>query len=159
MASLYRKKGSQYFWIEFRNATGERCQQSTKLRFDNPYETREARKLRDDLSRREREATPGRPEMWHTWVGRFLSQRYSETPLTYKRAIEAWRNIAGFLDIRGIIVPRQLSRQLVRDFVSWRENPVGQYGSGRINLAVRAGSRNTAILEVAFWSAIMQEAV
>lgn len=153
MASLYKRLRSPYWWVEYVDAAGERRQESTKLRRDATLQTRQARQLRDELTTRELAARLPKssgPEVWHAWVPRFIAQRY--TGLTRQRYEEAWRNLDVFLRDRAIVVPRQLSRQDVRDFIEWRKLP-------HRDLGMRAGKKNTALLEVKFLGIIMQEAL
>ena len=154
MASLYKRERSPYWWIENIDTSGKRRQRSTKLRYAITAESRRARALRDELTRREQseESRSDGTETWQTWVPRLIEQRYSGSRLTLIRARAAWSNISAFLHEREIFVPRQLTRQQVRDFVDWRQTK-------RVELGVRAGKKNTAILEMKFLGIIMQEAI
>jgi integrase len=154
MASLYKRLRSPYWWIEFVDGAGERRQKSTKLRHDVFAQSRQARQLRDDLTMREvaTKSAPGYgPEMWAAWVPRFLAQRYGATA-TGARAYQAWRNLAAYLDAIGVAVPRQLTRQQIRDFIEWRKEPRAESGT-------RVAVKNTALLEVKFLGLIMDEAI
>lgn len=140
--------------MEYKDPGGERRQQSTKLRINLPNDTRQARALCSEMTRREatRAAQGSRmTEAWQVWVLRFLEQRFA-TAATAGRALTAWRNLETFLLDHGIVVPRQLTRQQVRDFVEWRQ--VAHH-----ELGVRKAAKNTALLEVKFLTAIMHEAV
>jgi hypothetical protein len=155
MASLYKRPRSPFWWIEYVDAAGTRRQESTKQRYVIPAETRKARALRTELSGREidRATTQGNVrEVWAAWVPRFLEQRYAESPATYYRSGTAWRNIEAFLLAHGIAVPRQLTRQQVRDYIEWRQKAQAEAGT-------RKARKNTALLEVKFLAAIMHEAV
>lgn len=90
------------------------------------------------------------PEEWELWVPRFLEQRYSLKPPTYRAYLNYWRNISAFLAARRIDVPRQLTRPVVRDYVAWRADP---------HDAVYRGCKNTALTELALLGVIMREAV
>lgn len=154
MASLYRRERSPFYWIEHIDANGERRQQSTKLRYGVPSEARRARSLCSELTGREiaRAQIESKSETWAAWVPRFLSQRYDAAAGTLKRAETAWRNLEAFLRFNQITVPRQLTRQQVRDYVGWRQEAHPDQGT-------RQAAKNTAILELKFLAAIMQEAV
>lgn len=154
MASLYQRDRSAYWWMEYKDARGQRRQRSTKLRLELPNDTRQARALCSEMTRREaaRAAQPARTrEAWQVWVMRFLEQRYGASA-TGGRAITAWRNLEAFLLAHRVTVPRQLTRQQVRDFVEWRQRAHDELG-------VRKAAKNTALLEVKFLAAIMHEAV
>jgi integrase len=155
MASLYPRPRSPYWWLEYIDAAGERQQKSTKYRRDVPAQSRQARQLRDDLTAREVAAKSsgigGGPEIWQAWVPRFIAQRYG-TSITAQRAIQCWRNLTAYLDAIGVAVPRQLTRQQVRDFIEWREQDRAESGT-------RRGAKNTALLEIKFLGLIMDEAI
>ena len=155
MASLYKRDRSPYWWVEFIDATGKRKQQSTNLRCDCAAQTRQARQRRDELSALEATAkfatNSNGLEIWRAWVPRFLAQRYGTTA-TGARAEQAWRNLAAYLDSIGVAVPRQLTRQQVRDFIDWR-------GQARAEDGTHKGAKNTALLEIKFLGLIMDEAV
>ena len=122
MAFLYKQKKSSFWWVEFRDAAGTIKRKSTKLRIDSKEETRKAQKLRDELRRREKDVRATYPELWDTWVPQFLKQRYESSPKTYMRYLNSWKNISAFLTANKIAVPRQLTRQQVRDFIEWRKD-------------------------------------
>jgi integrase len=154
VASLYSRKGSRFWWIEYIDAAGERRQESTKLRRDIPAQSRKAAQFRNELTVRERSDAQqtGRDELWASWVPRFIRQRYSDNPLTLSRYTTAWRNIEAFLRAHEIAVPRQLTRQQVRDFIEWREVARSEFG-------VHKAAKNTALLEIKFLGLVMHEAV
>jgi integrase len=156
MASLYKRARSPYWWIEFVGPDGKREQKSTKLRYQVAAQSRQARQLRDDLTVREvaAKAGPGTgPEMWAAWVPRFIAQRYGATATaTRTRATQAWRNLSAYLDAVGVTVPRQLTRQQVRDFIEWRKE-------ARTEAGTRVAVKNTALLEIKFLGLIIDEAV
>jgi integrase len=155
MASLYRRKRSPYWWIEYIDAVGERRQESTKLCHDSPAQSRRAIQLRNDLTTREisaRTFSRDGAETWSAWVPRFFEQRYSASPLTLVRAREAWHNLSAFLNEKGISVPRQLDRQHVRDFIEWRRQAHPECGT-------HEGAKNTALLEIKFLGLIVDEAI
>lgn len=159
VASLYQRKKSPYWWIEYIDAAGERRQKSTKYRRDGALETRKANQLRDDLTTREIAAKQhaslnGGPEIWPAWVPRLIKQRYGpRRPNSSRdRADAAWFNVEAYLRSESISVPRQLTRQHIRDFIEWRQ-------VAHRELGVRKGAKNTALLEVKFLGVFMSEAV
>jgi integrase len=163
MASLYKRDRSPFWWIEYIDAAGERRQESTKLRCDTTAHCRQARQLRNDLTTRELAARTtgfqssgsepdGRSEMWAAWVPRFILQRYATSQPTRIRYEQAWRNIDAYLRSEMITVPRQLTRQQIRDFIQWRQQSHRELG-------VRKAKKNTALLEVKFLGIVMAEAV
>jgi integrase len=157
MASLYKRDRSPYFWIEYIDASGERRQESTRLRYRVTAQARQAQQLRNDLTTREiagRLPDGDGAETWQAWVPRLIAQRYGNaaSTLTRQRCEIAWRNIEAFLRDKEIAVPRQLSRQQVRDFIEWRQVRHQECG-------VHKAAKNTALLEIKFLGVLMHEAM
>jgi integrase len=151
MASLYRRKDSRFWWVKYFDLSGARRQESTKLRIDRPHETRRAHDLRRELSLREHDKL-SIGEAWEEWVPRFLEQRYGATPRTLQRYQNSWRNLSAFLREREIYVPRQLSRQQVREFIDWRQERHPELGVYEV-------SKNTALHEIKLLRIVMNEAM
>lgn len=149
MACLYKRAGSRFWWVEYLDAVGERRQESTKLRCDITGESRRARELCQELTRGEKSKLE-RKEMWDTWVPRFLEQRYRDPTLA--RYKNSWKNLSTFLRVQNIYIPRQLTRQQVRDFVDWRQ-------SRHADLGVYEVCKNTALHEIKLLRVLMNEAV
>jgi integrase len=149
VASLYRRSGSPFWWVEYLDAAGKRRQKSTKHRYDVAGESRKAQELRRELAQREK-FTFEQGEMWETWVPRFLEQRYRDPTLA--RYKNSWKNLSTFLRTRQIFIPRQLSRQQVRDFVDWRQHR-------HTELGVYEVCKNTALHEIKLLRILMNEAV
>ncbi len=155
VASLYQRARSPFWWIEHVDAAGARRQESTKLRYAVASESRKAHQLRDELTARERAQSSGggtSKEAWERWVPRFLEQRYGGSPLTHQRALAAWRNLEAFLRAHEVVVPRQLTRQQIRDFIGWRSISQPEAGTHK-------AAKNTALLEIKFLGIIMHEAL
>lgn len=152
MAFLYKQQKSSFWWIEFRDPAGRVKRKSTKLRIASKEETRRARKLRDEMRRRESDTRDNYPQLWDSWVPQFLKQRYEASPKTYVRYLNSWKNINAFLVSRKIGSPRQLTRQQVRDFIEWRK-------IGDKSMSIHASCHNTALHEVKLLRVVMHEAV
>jgi len=151
MASLYKRKDSKFWWIEYFDLSGARRQESTKLRCDSTPDTRKAHDLRRELAMREQDKL-STGEQWEAWVPRFLQQRYGTAPVTLARYQNSWKNLSAFLRDREIFVPRQLSRQHVRDFVDWRQHRHSELGVYEV-------CKNTALTEIKLLRILMSEAV
>jgi integrase len=150
MASLYKRRDSKFWWIEYFDLSGARRQESTKLRHDRPNETRKAHDLRRELAMRENDKF-SIGEQWEAWVPRFMQQRYGASPKTLARYQNSWRNISVFLRTQEIFVPRQLSRQQVREFIDWRQQRHPELGVYEV-------SKNTALHEIKLLRILMNEA-
>lgn len=149
MASLYKR--GRLFWVEYIDLAGARRQESTKLRWEVASEARSARDLCRTLTAAESDRLNGQ-EVWGAWVERFLAQRYAHSPGTLDRYRNSWRNLSAFLKVNGIHVPRQLTRQHVRDFIEWRQVRHGDLGVYEV-------SKNTALHEIKVLRLVMFEAV
>ena len=59
MASLRKYKRSPYWYLRYRDLeTGRWCEEATKLRYDDPKETRDARRLAENTPSRKRKLRP-----------------------------------------------------------------------------------------------------
>ena len=98
MASLYKKKDSPFWWIQFTDVDGERRNKSTGLRTDDPTETVKARGLRTQLEAKELERGAGevRGGGWDQWVPQYL-ERHCQSPLTLRRYRGVWAWLAVWL--------------------------------------------------------------
>ena len=152
MAFLYRQKKSPFWWMEFRNTAGKTVRKSTKLRADLASETKRARQLCAEMKKREGERADSYPELWDTWVPKFMKQRYEASPKTYRRYLNSWRNISAFFTKHRILTPRQLTRQQVREFIEWRQR-------GDKECAVFKSCLNTALHEIKLLRVLLHEAV
>jgi integrase len=149
MACLYKRDGSKFWWVEYLDVSGKRRQKSTKLRHDVTSESRKAQEFRSELAQAEK-FTFNQGEMWEAWVPRLLEQRYAG--FTLGRYRNSWKNLSAFLRSHQIHIPRQLSRQQVRNFVAWRQER-------HTDLGVYEVSKNTALTEIKLLRILMGEAV
>lgn len=149
MASLYKRPDSPFYWASFLDLTGRRRQKSTGLRHAIPADTRKAHELCRELSAAEVHRVAD-DEHWDRWVPRFLDQRYDAHSRTYARMTTSWRSVSAFLRAKGVAIPRQLTRQHLRDYIGWRAVPhEGTY----------VARRNTALNEMKLLGMVMREAV
>lgn len=154
MASLYKKKRSPFYYMEWRDPkTGRTLNRSTKFRHISVEQTRKARQLCAQRTADELEAPSANvgAENWK-WVDGFLRMAYSGSPLTLKRYRQAWFAFSTFLTERQIAAPRHLQREEAEPYVIFRMNPTP--GSG-----VRSACKNTALLDLKVVSRILREAV
>jgi integrase len=151
MASLYRKKRSPFWFIQFTDADGKRRNKSTALRSDHPGETMQARALRAQLEAKEFSGTAGAlGGGWDTWVPQFL-ERHCECARTYERYLGTWKWLALWLQNRHYRSPRDITYRNALEFLDWRTSYKKKTG--------KTVGRNTAILELKTLAMIMGEAV
>ena len=152
MASLYRKKDSPYWWIQFTNAEGQRRNKSTGLRTDDPTETVKARALRAQLEAKELERGAGevRGGSWDQWVPQYL-ERHCQSPLTLRRYRGVWAWLSVWLQENRYHSPRAITYRNAIEYIEWRTKQKKRSG--------KKAKRNTAVMELKILSMIMGEAV
>jgi integrase len=151
MASLYRKKNSPYWFIQFVDTEGKRRNKSTELRANDPGETIQARALRAQLEAKELTRSGGPlGGNWDTWVPQYFD-RHCENARTRERYLDAWKWLALWLQVRKFHSPRDLTYRNALDYLDWRTCFKKRTG--------KVVGRNTAIFELKTLSLIMGEAV
>jgi integrase len=154
MASIYKRKGSPFWWIKFRDPkTSQVRRESTGFKAGVLPDTRRAKELAAERSLGEaRTTTGGAEESWKNWIPSYLASRYVNSPKTHYRYSNIWRNVVMFLDERGITSPRHLTRAHCFDYLPWRIRPAKSEGRFR-------ASHNTAMLELKILGMLMDEAI
>ena len=152
MASIYKKKNSPFWFIQFIDADGTRRNKSSGLRADNPGETVKARALRAQLEAKELNRTAGEVNGggWDTWVPQYL-ERHCESPRTHERYLDAWKWLAFWLQENRYHSPRTITYRNALEYVEWRTNYKKRTG--------RTVGRNTAIFELRILAILVGEAV
>src|SRR5438874_950885 len=98
MASLYKRRGSPFWWVKFKTDSGAIRQESTGFRYGIPSETRKAQLLKNERSIKELDISKHSVnETWEAWVPEFLESRHKDSPLTLKRYENAWHNLRAYL--------------------------------------------------------------
>jgi integrase len=160
MASLYKRSGSPFFWLEYTDLTAKRRQESTKLRYDLVADVRKARALCREMASEEK-TRMANDERWGRWVVPYLSERYINEPRTLDRYLNCWKNVSVLPNVFGlrrpipeqVHFPRQLTRQHLRDYVlQWRQE-------SHVEVGCYKASKNTALLEVAILRILIHEAI
>ena len=151
MSSLYRKKNSPFWFIQFIDANGTRRNKSTGLRADDAEATVKARAFRAQLEAKELTRTAGAlGGSWDTWVPQYL-ERHCESPRTYERYLDAWKWLALWLQLKRYHSPRDITYRNAIDYVEWRITYKKRTG--------KTAGRNTALLELKTLAMIIGEAV
>ena len=144
MASLRKYKRSPYWYLRYRDLeTGRWCEEATKLRHDDPKETRDARRLAEKYSVKEAQVAPDNSGEFRAWVSDYIASHY-ERASTHKRMTAAWETISEWLNLRNLQHPRQVRYEHAQDFMHWRK---------------ATAMHNTARLELKFFSFILNEAI
>ena len=152
MASIYRKKGSPFWFIQFIDSNGKRRNKSTQLRADNPGETIKARAMRAGMETKElsRATGPLDEGKWDSWVIPFL-ERHCESPRTNERYLCSWEWLAFWLQENGYHSPRAITYRNALEYIDWRTSYKKRTG--------KTVGRNTAIMELKMLVLLMGEAV
>jgi len=147
MATIYKRKGSPYFWIKYQKLDSIKpVQESTGLRWDSPLEVKQAKRLcaeKSLIELKEKDFTGG--HRFIDWVPTFLKERYHQSNRTFATTFHRWQAMQKYLAGEGIYSPRQVTYKTALSYLQWRQD------SG--------ASRNTAIHEIKLLSLIMNEAV
>lgn len=145
MASIYTKKGSAFFWLRYKDATGRWRGKQTGYHLDNLGDQRQAKLLARKQSAIEagRVTAPG--DALADWVLPWLIATYGHSETTtldvYSRM---WRTLAKFLAEHRLSRAVQIERKHVTAYLTWR---------------VQTASRNMAIQEIKMMGMILGEAV
>jgi integrase len=119
MANKYKKKGSPYWWIRFKDASGKYKDVSSKLRYDNPQETKECN-ARLVLTEAEEGRKVNNAERWESWVPTFFETLVADAG-TRKGYQQSWSWIRSYLNEIGVSTPSQVTYKVGIDFLAWRK--------------------------------------
>ena len=152
MASIYQKKGSPFWSIQYIDGNGKRRNKATPYRTDNPGDTIKARALRakSEMQELTRAGSPLDEGGWDNWVPKFL-ERHCESPLTLERYLDGWKWLAFWLQAKKFHSPRAITYRNALEYIDWRTTYKKKTG--------KTVGRNTAIFELKTFAMIMGEAV
>lgn len=151
MASLFRRKKSRFFWINYRDpATGKVVQKSTGIdASEGGPSRRKAKQLEALWTQREMAAPRTREtERWEAWADTYLSERYGDRG-SLRPARLGLRDLLVYFREIGVRTPRQVTYSIAAGFVTWRLNT---------NLLGKV-KPSTARLRFVYLSVLMAEAV
>lgn len=149
MARLLTRPRSPFYYVEFKDASGEIRRESTKCRHDTREGQRAANRILNKRAGEEKQArTLPRNSAFDQWVVPFLRQ-HAVNPTTLRTYINRWNMLTLFFNSRGIKHPAQVTYALCQDYVTWRT----------LGKEVAAVSQNTARDDLGTLRLIMGEAV
>jgi len=152
-ANVYtRDDRPHYFVAYFCTRRLKRVHEATPFRVDDPTGKRKAHAFAAAKS----EAAiafrgAAKREIWNAWVPRYVNDRYRSSPLSLKRAANAWAWLNLYLVEKSMHVPATVTHEHVMNYIPWRLGHTRHCG--------KAYSRNTAITELKIFGVIMDEAV
>lgn len=153
MASIYHKKKSPFWFIQYIDDDGVRRNKSTPYRTDSPADTVKARAFRAQMESNELSRGASGPlddGGWEKWVLPFL-ERHCESPRTHERYLDAWKWLAYWLQENKYRSPQAITYRNALEYVDWRTTYKKKSG--------KTAGRNTAIFELKMLALIMGEAV
>ena len=151
MASIYRKKNSPFWFIQFIDSDGKRRNKSSGFRADDASQTAQARALRAQLEAKELSRSGISTEgQWDAWVPNFF-ERHCESQRTLERYMDAWKWLGLWLQIRKFHSARDVTYRHALEYIDWRTTYRKKSG--------KTVGRNTAILELKILAMLMNEAV
>jgi integrase len=119
MANKYKRDRSPFWWIRFKDASGKYKDISSKLRWDNPQETKEC-DARLTLTNAEENRPSNKSELWESWVDDFFETGVPNEG-TREGYRQSWSWLRSYLIERGIKTPREVTYKLGFDFIAWRK--------------------------------------
>lgn len=152
MAHIRKHGRSPYWYLRTRAFDGKWREESTGLRWDDDKQTREASRLAEKKTIKERDDwSDQRGHDFRSWVPGYLASRYRlKGPATFRRSEIAWSTVQSFLLSKGLFFPRQIKYFHAEEYLRWRVNRI---------VHRRKAGHNTARMELKFLSLIMGEAV
>jgi hypothetical protein len=140
MASLYYRGNS--IWIRYRSSDGTWKRKATGYRRSNAGERRQAAKLCDDQSLKERTERPANRSDW-SWVAPWVETRWQGRTLS--RVRQEWCRLELWLAEMSLPGPVNVTREACVGYVDWRKR--------------NGGGRNTAANEIGLLAMIFDESI
>jgi integrase len=151
MAFLIKRNRSPYFWIRYRKSSGKGSE-STRLRWDDPAQARQARDLVRQANEDEK-FTRSEKQMFVQWVPKLLRERYGANALNYKAYNNRWRALEPYLTSRKVLYAKDLTAEIAWEYIFWRT------GNKKREGGVRQACRNSALEELKLLKMLMKHAV
>jgi len=123
VASIYKRKDSQWYWIRYKKADGSWGAKATRFRTDNTLHRAKAKAEADALSIKEKTITSHDTR----WVDTLLAQHQvaDATKIYYRNS---WRNLSRFMDERRILL-QDFTPATAADYITWRTTTPRTNGS------------------------------
>lgn len=123
MASIYKRKDSQWYWIRYKKPDGTWAAKATRFRTGNTLHRAKAVEEAGRLSVAERTTTSSDT----SWVDGLLAQHpvASNTKIYYRNS---WRNLSRFMAERGILL-HDFTPTTAMDYIAWRTSTPRTNGS------------------------------
>lgn len=150
MASLYKKKRSPFWYVQYIDHEGKRLNVSTGLRHDDERETAQARVMCAQIEAKEVFRKSGSKGGGWEFVPKFIQNR-SGNPKTVYRYQKAWEWISLWLAENKLNSPDQIRFRHGEEFAAWR---VAYRKKSGKHVGV-----NTARMDAKIFSIIMGRAV
>ena len=121
MANKYKKKGSPYWWVRFKDASGKYKDVSSKLRHSGPGSAQETKECdaRLVLTEAEEGRKANNAELWESWVENFFTVCVQDEG-TRNGYRQSWSWLRSYLNEIGVKTPREVTYKVGVDFLAWR---------------------------------------
>jgi integrase len=149
MARLLKRPRSPFWYVEFKDATGNICRESTKCKVDTREGERAANRILNKRSAAEKQTrTLPRNSAFSEWVVPFIHQ-HATHKLTRSVYLNRWNMLTLFLNARDVKHPCQLTYAHCQEYVTWRIS----------GAEIEKVSQNTARDDLGTLRFVMNEAV
>jgi hypothetical protein len=151
--SVYPRKDSPYWWIKYWCPRRMKWRaKGTEHRRDDAQGFKRTLAMARELSADGRAARQVAPTArWECLVVDWLKEKHHDSPKSLKSETGRWHWIDAFLTERKIHGPQGVTRQLGREYMTWRTSQVKRVSG-------KHPSHNTALMEVKMLSRVMREA-
>lgn len=150
MASYFIRPDSRYYWIRYKTPSGTWGQRSSGIVIADPGAKRKiAQQVADETAKEDFQDSDG-SAMLTRWVPAWIEYKYKKNKKSVSRAKNAWAHLSVFFEDRDIKHPGEVTYAVAHDFMRWRTTK---------KVGKKIAAWNTAITEVRFLGAIMQEAL
>lgn len=152
MATHIIRKGSPFFWIQFKRGDGTWGRRSSGIRIAEEGSLRRVMQAVAEQTAKEAVLSDdGANVMFRRWVPGWIDYNYANLN-SRKRCKNAWAHISVFFEARRITHPLDVSYSLAHEYMRWRTSEKMAKEGGR-----RVAAWNSAVMEVRFLGSVLQE--
>ena len=119
MANKYKKKGSPFWWVRFKDASGKYKDVSSKLRWDNAQDTKDCN-ANVALTEAEEDRKVNKAGLWEEWVENFFTVCVPDEG-TRKGYRQSWSWLRSYLNEIGVKTPSEVTYKTGVNFLAWRK--------------------------------------
>jgi integrase len=152
VASYFQRKDSPFYWLRFKKLDGSWGQKSSGVKLDAAGAIRRIHQVvAEETSKESAQTQDGVSAMFRQWVPGWIDYHYRNT-WSRIRCLNAWSHWSVFLGEKRVVHPAEMTYALAHEYMRWRTNPLDNCGR-------KKSAWNTAVMEVRFMGAVMQESL